>query len=258
MAVLLAYGPHLLSQGTSGWLSVGTHVPHTSGHHTDGILGLATEANETTVAFAVDLGFPRVPNIMGFFNHNITTGVTRVQACSAATFDHLATDLLVSVSGSASLSGSSNAWVDLRGVTGSSRYWRGLVTGNAEPVRLGELVVATVLTVQSYQWEYTDTRDYLHRQQGTTDFGVLVRQPQAIVVRSREVRWAGDNTLADTLQRVSDYAGRYPGPVIVIPDDSDLTDAWFVDWPEEVTRMQVAVNRQECRLLLQEQSPGAN
>jgi len=214
------------------------------------MLGLATQANEITVAFAVDLGSALAPDLLGFFNHNITSGVVRVQASNASDFSALIVDELVSVA-------SPNFWKDLRAVTPrTARYWQGLVTGNANAVKLGELVVAQVTAIASYQWEYTDTRDYLEYNYGTTDLGALVRRKQNIVVRSREVRWVGPDTLAETLQAVSDYAGLFPGPVIFVPDDA-VNDIWFLDWPEDITRTQVIDNRQAVQIRLQEQSSGA-
>jgi hypothetical protein len=136
-----------------------------------------------------------------------------------------------------------------------ARYWRGLVTGNANPVKLGELVVATVASIDCYQWDYDEIRDYLEYTKGTTDYGVLVRQKQGIVVRARDVRWVGPDTLAETLQAVSDYAGCYPGPVIMVPDDA-ASDIWFLDWQDEILRGQAIDNRQEIKISLQEQSPG--
>lgn len=255
MSVLLAYGSQNLSGigvsgAVSGWLSTGTAASGTVPQHNDGILGLCTRANEITVAFAVDLGSGLAPDLMGFFNHNITSGVVRVQASNSPDFSSLIVDQLVTVA-------APNFWKDLRSITPrTARYWQGLVTGNANPVKLGELVVAQVTTIDSYQWEYTDNRDYLEYTYGTTDFGALVRQKQAIVIRSRQVRWVGPDTLAETLQAVSDYAGRYPGPVILVPDDT-VNDIWFLDWPDGIERGQVIDNRQEVSILLQEQSPGA-
>lgn len=252
MSVLLAYGTQIpsLSGAVSGWLSVGTAASGTVPQHTDGMSGIATQANEITAAFAIDLGAGLAPDLMGFFNHNITSGVVRVQASNSPTFSSLIVDELVSVA-------SPNFWKDLRAITPrTARYWQGLVTGNANPVKIGELVLARVTAIDSYQWEYTDIRDYLEYTYGTTDHGALVRRKQNIVIRSREVRWVGPDTLAETLQEVSDYAGRFPGPVILVPDDA-VNDIWFLDWPEDIERGQVIDNRQEVTLLLQEQSPGA-
>src|SRR6188508_1269045 len=95
MSVLLAYGSQILSAAVSGWLSVGTLAANTSLAHNDGVLGLGTQANEITVAFAVDLGSSQAPDLMGFFNHNITSGVVKVQASDINNFSSLIVDVAV-------------------------------------------------------------------------------------------------------------------------------------------------------------------
>lgn len=248
--VLLAYGPFLLSRAGTPYLSVGTLATGSALQFTDGILGHVTVVNEITAAFAVDLGSAKSPDIVGVLQHNITSGIVRFQGSNVADFSALVLDEPVGVQ-------ETRLWVDLRSLgSHAARYWRLLVTANANALRLGELVLATVVTMPGHQWDYTEATDYAEYSAGTTDYGVLVRRKQGFAIRSRSVRWAGPDRLAETLLAVSDYAGRYPGPVIWVPDDRDA-DIWMVDWPDDLQRAQVIDNRQELRLVLQEQSPGA-
>lgn len=254
MSTLLAYGPDLYSLAVSGWLSVGTSVtgtvPGVTPAHTDGVLGIYSQANEITAAFAVDLGSAKTPLFAAFFNHNITTGIVKVQASNAVDFSALIVDLTVTAA-------PLRFWQDLRAVTPrTARYWRALVTGNAAAVRLGEFVVADADVLQSYQWGYIDGADYAERVRGATPFGVLHRVKQGIKIRRRQVRWVGPDTVAAALQAVSDYVGVRPSPVICIPDDT-ATDIWFLDWPDMFKATQILDNRQSVELLLQEQSAGA-
>ncbi len=255
MAVLLAYGSQILSMrapsgAVSGWLSVGTVLSGTTIQHNDGVLGLGTKANEITVAFAVDLGQPVAPDLMGFFNHNITSGIVRVQGSNINNFSSLIVDVTATPT-------QPNFWKDLRSITPrTARFWRGLVTANANAVKLGELVVAQVTALDCYQWGYDEIRDYLEYAYGVTDYGALVRRKQNIVVRSKQVEWVGPDATAEILQAVSDEVGRRPSPVICVPDDT-VNDIWFLDWPDEIERAQVIDNRQSVKILLQEQSPGA-
>lgn len=263
MGVLIAYGTDVYSHvgpsgSVSGWLSVGTSpvvaVPGRLPAHNDGILGIYTAANEVTAAFAVDLGIAKTPLFAAFFNHNITAPATvRVQASDSPNFGVLIVDVSVTLRTTYP-----NFWKDLRAVTPrTARYWRGSITGNAAALKLGEFVVGDADAIQSYQWDYTDSRQYLERQMGITDHGVLVRRKQAIRVRSREVRWVGPDTVEATLRAVSDRVGIIPGPVIFIPDDTDESDIWFLDWSDDYTATQVIENRQEVTMTLQEQSPGS-
>ncbi len=254
MSVLLAYGSRILSMrapsgAVSGWLSVGTALSGTVPQHNDGVMGLATKANEITVAFAVDLGASLAPDLVGFFNHNISSGIVRVQGSDINNFSSLIVDVVATAA-------QPNFWKDLRAITPrTARYWRGLVTSNANAVKLGEFVVATALAIDSFQWDYDEIRDYIEYTRGTTDYGVLVRQKQGFQIRAKQVRWVGPDTLAETLQAVSDDVGRRPGPVVLVPDDT-VNDIWFLDWTDGFERGQVIDNRQEVKILLQEQSPG--
>jgi len=264
MAVLLAYGTDVYSfvgpnGSVSGWLSIGTApsgaVPGAVPSHNDGILGIYSAANEVTAAFAVDLGAAKVPIFAAFFNHNITVpAAVRVQASASPNFGVLLMDVAVTLHTT-----NPNFWKDLRSVapSGGARYWRGLVTGNSTAVKLGEFVVADADSLQSYQWNYTDIRDYLEHLKGVTDHGVRERVKQRIRIRARAVRWVGPDTIEAALRAVSDRIGVLPGPVIFIPDDTDESDVWFLDWQDTYTAKAVIENRQEVLLTLQEQSPGS-
>lgn len=262
MSVLLAYGTDVYSfvgpsGSVSGWLSIGTAptgaVPGSIPSHNDGILGVYSAANEVTAAFAVDLGVARTPLFAAFFNHNFGNPATiRVQASSGANFPNFALDVAVTLNAA-----NPNFWKDLRNTPVSARYWRGLVTGNPVAVKLGEFVVASAQSLQTYQWDYDDDREYLERKIGVTDYGVLIRRKQVIRVRSRTVRWVGPESVEAALRAISDRVGVLAGPVIFIPDDTDESDIWFLDWQDDYTAKQIIENRQEVRLTLQEQSPGS-
>jgi hypothetical protein len=247
---LISYGPQVLSFSKTASLQTGTVLSGTVVGHTNGMLGIGTKANEITVGLKVDLGSSKTPDIAGVFNHNITSGIVRVQGSDDPNFSSLITNVVMTVA-------SPNFWVDLRLVfPRTARYWQITVTSNANAVKVGEIIIAQVSTHDFHQWEYTDLAQYPQMDYGTTPYGYMVRRRLGFKIRSRQVRYAGIDAIGERIQAVSDYAGRYPGPVIWVPNDT-VNDIWFLDWSDQLTRTQILDNRQEVKsFLLQEQSPG--
>ena len=261
MQTLFGWGLRLISYpitgSPSGLLTIGTPVTGTAtgpGHPAsdlnDGNKALYCAANEVTAAPTVALSAMAInPHFAAFFNTNIdASAICRLQASSGATFIPMTLDIPVT--------GAEDFWVDLRATASSGMYYRLSVSGNAEPVRVGEMVVGYVEGIQTYQWGYEEIDDYLERFQGAGPFGRLVRQKRGITVRSRDrIVFVGQDSSVDLIRKITVEQWTCPWPVVFIPSDEEA-DVWLVEWPVAPLMKTITDHRTEHTIFLQGQSPG--
>lgn len=249
MSVLFAYGSQLLSHRKTVALTVGT-AEGTLANLTGDVLAEYAGAAEVTATFVVDLGSAQTPDLVMVANHNLSVATVALKGSNNSDLSSPVVDTTMTV-------GSPNFWKDLRSISSrTARYWGIVITSNASAIKLGKIVIATVTSLQTYQWGYTNRDAYLEMLRGVGDYGVVHRTKLGVKVRAREVTFVGPHTVETTVRAISRHAGRNPGAVVMVPDDAE-TDAWFVDWSDGYRYKQVADNRREVGITIQEQSPGS-
>lgn len=245
--MLFAYGARVLSRGKTVTVPIGT-ASGTLVNITSDDLYQYAGATGGTATFRVDLGSAQQPDLAGVFNHNLT-GTVRLLGSSNANLSSPSVDVAMMVA-------RPNFWVDLRALSGRNvRYWGVEVSGSTGAIRIGKIALATVVEVWAYQWGFTNRDIYLERAGGVTDLGVLHRQKMGIKVRARDVTLVGPQGVETTLRAIALHTAKQPGPVIAVPQ-SEENDIWWCDWQDGHSYKQLADNRREVALQLQEQSPG--
>lgn len=236
---LFSYGSKILT-GTAS-ISIGTpNASYPASNLNDNVMATVASIPEVTGAFSIDLGAEVLPDFLACFNHNITTGVTRVQGSNVSDFSSLIVNQLVSIT---SLP---NFWQDLRSISPRTcRYWRVNITSNAVALDIGEIILGTFVTVRSFNWDYTDTFDFLIRDHGTTEWGAFHYAKRGLRTRGRSLKFlVPDNQhaiLRDYLYSVG--APTKIRPSIFVPLDNQ-SDVWMLepvseyDEDKDIDRMQ--------------------
>lgn len=254
MSVLLSYGSSLYSQFRPPYVSLSTVSPTTPIENlTNGMLAQnISMAAAGAIAGAVDLGSAQTPDVAAIGNHSFTPGleVVSIQASDDELFSSLIVDVLAVVA-------VPNFGVDLRAITPrTARFWRWRVTGALGTVQVGEFAVGAVDSVRTYSWGYTDTKVALFYEHGDNDYGALARTAQDIAVRARTATFRGPVAMADSFRAAGRHGQTRPGSMLFIPDDTDMSDVWFIDWDDSRTKNTLADSDLETEVRLQEHSPG--
>lgn len=119
------------------------------------------------------------------------------------------------------------------------------------------VVGSLTVNIGAHQWDFVNGTAYLERTLGVTPYGRLWRKRYGIAVRSRAVRFAKTYDLMQSLRQLAIAAATTARPVTFYPDVGDLGTSWVIDWPQQTTFETVIENRQELRVTLLQQSPGA-
>lgn len=251
MSALIAYGDQLLSLFKTATVSIGTiETDAPIARMTNGTMGQNVGFAETTAAGYVDLGVAQAPDFAAVFNHNFSGATVRVQASAATDFSVLIVNAVMTVA-------PGRFWLDLRSLSPrTARYWRLHVAGNAYAVRFGEFVVFTAGSLRNHRWDYTDVRRYLQYTLGDSEYGANVREVLGTGhQRGRRALFWGPRDMAETIRAVSRFAMVWPGPVLLIPEETD-TDIWFLDWTDELAKVTDVDNFYQFEIELPEHSPG--
>lgn len=231
-------------------MSVGTASAATPvSRLTNGIMAQWVQALEETASFAVDLGAPAAPDLVAVFSHNINpVADVFVEGASDAAFTTDVVTITTTVR-------TPHFWVDLQTTADRTRrYWRVRVEGSTSAVRVGELVVAHVETLRTYQWDYTDVKAYPEIG-SVNDVGVLSRVKLGFAMRSREMTFSGDRMMETQLRAIFQGMGLDPQPCLFVPVESE-TDVWLWQSVEALPVEWQADGWRKVTIRVDEQSPG--
>ena len=216
----------------------------------DGSTTLAARSTSPTDAATITLGGAQEPNIFGIIGHNISYGlVCGFRTLSGETLNR----------GAAARR--PNFWLDLRGFPASSASWQFYVNGNARPISLGEIVIATGFEFDGTIITEPEEQIAFPQERARLEYGRIAISASGSLVRRMQLRLSLTDTDKVNLLQISTEAGGSAGPalpVVVVPS-THRNDIWYVEWPQiyEEDFTVGETDRIEVTLDLREEAAGA-